>query len=222
MFFGGIGKIYTYSNDKIIPHFERYQLITKKQADYLLFKKIALLIEQGEHLTVYGLQAIINIRASLNLGLSEVLKAAFPYTIPFTRPHNTIRAEIQHSEWMAGFITGEGRNKAGVGVQLVFQVSQHVRDEVLLRSFETYFKCGQYSSPLQKEWGYYQCTKFSDNYNIIIPFFNQYPIQGAKAKDYLDWVKAAEIIKNGEHLTKEGSSKIINLKAAMNTGRKIE
>jgi LAGLIDADG DNA endonuclease family protein len=37
---------------------------------------------------------------------------------------------------MAGFITGEGcffikvnknRNKAGVGVQLVFQVSQHIR-----------------------------------------------------------------------------------------------
>ena len=51
---------------------------------------------------------------------------------------------------------------------------------------------------------------------------NQYPIQGAKAKDYLDWVKAAEIINNGEHLTTEGSSKIINLKAAMNTGRKIE
>lgn len=157
-FFGGIGKIYTYSNgmcafkvsslkqilDKIIPHFERYQLITKKQADYFLFKKIALMIEQGEHLKVYGLQAIINFRASLNLGLSEVLQAAFPYTIPFTRSHNTIRAEIQNSEWMAGFITGEGcffikvikgRNKAGVEVKLVFQVYQHVRDEALLRRF---------------------------------------------------------------------------------------
>lgn len=74
----------------------------------MLFKKIVLLIEQGEHLTVNGLQAILNIRATLNLGLSEVLKAAFPYTIPVTRPHNTIRAEIPHSEWMAGFITGEG------------------------------------------------------------------------------------------------------------------
>jgi hypothetical protein len=61
---------------------------------------------------------------------------------------------------MAGFITGEGcffikinkgRNKAGVGVQLVFQVSQHIRDEVLLKSFITYFKCGHYVNPLQKE-----------------------------------------------------------------------
>ena len=33
-----------------------------------------------------GLQEIVNIRASLNLGLSDVLKAAFPYTIPVLRP----------------------------------------------------------------------------------------------------------------------------------------
>jgi hypothetical protein len=61
---------------------------------------------------------------------------------------------------MAGFITGEGcffikttkgRNKAGVGVSLGFQVSQHIRDEALLKSFITYFKCGHYVKPFQKE-----------------------------------------------------------------------
>jgi hypothetical protein len=36
----------------------------------------------------------------------------------------------------------KGRNKAGVGVQLVFQVAQHIRDEELLKSFVTFFKCG--------------------------------------------------------------------------------
>lgn len=132
---------------------------------------------------------------------------------------------------MAGFISGEccffikldkGRNKAGVGVQLVFQVTQHVRDEALLRSFVTYFNCGQYVNPLQKEWGLFQCTLFSDIYNIIIPFCNQHPILGVKAKDYSDWVKAAEIINKGDHLTTVGSSKIISIKASMNTGRKFE
>jgi len=54
---------------------------------------------------------------------------------------------------MAGFVTGEGclfikitegRNIAGVGVQLVFQVSQHIRDQELMKSFINYFKCGLY------------------------------------------------------------------------------
>lgn len=173
-------------------------------------------MERGEHLREEGLQAIINIRASLNLGLSEVLKAAFPNTIPVVRPLiSQKKIEIPHPEWMAGFISGEGmffikinkgRNKVGVGVQLVFQVSQHIRDEELIKSFVSFFKCGQYYNSIQKEWGNYHCTKFSDNYDIIIPFCIQYPIRGVKAKDFLDWVKAAEIIKKGDHLTPVGSS----------------
>ena len=114
-------------SDKIIPHFYKYILITKKQADYLLFKEIIMLIIRGENLKEVGLQSIINIRASLNLGLSEALKTAFPNTIPIIRPL-VPKAEIPHNEWLAGFITGEGcffikvnkgRNKAGVAVQLV-------------------------------------------------------------------------------------------------------
>lgn len=129
---------------------------------------------------------------------------------------------------MAGFTTGEGcffvkitkgRNQAGVGVQLVFQVAQHTRDEEPMKSFVAYFQCGHYVLPNNKEWGYYQCTKFSDNYDIILDFFSKHLIKGVKAKDFLDWVKVAEMIKKGEHLTKEGSDKIIKIKAGMNTGR---
>lgn len=56
---------------------------------------------------------------------------------------------------MAGFTSGEGcffvkikkgKNKVGVGVQLVFQVSQHTRDEELMKSFVTFFKCGHYNT----------------------------------------------------------------------------
>lgn len=98
-YFGEIGSI-VYSSEmclfrvsslkqilkKILPHFDKYPLITQKHADYLLFKQIVMLMVRGEHLKEEGLQAIVNIRASLNLGLSEVLKAAFPYTINVPRP----------------------------------------------------------------------------------------------------------------------------------------
>lgn len=101
-----------------------------------------------------------------------------------------------------------------------------IRDQELLKSFVSYFNCGQYINSLHKEWGYYQCTKFSDIYNIIIPFCSQHSIRGIKAKDFLDWVKAAEIINKGDHSctccnnykTREGSYKIISIKTGLNTG----
>lgn len=71
---------------QILPHFDNYSLITQKHADYLLFKEIVMMVLQKEHLKEEGLQAIVNIRASLNLGLSEVLKASFPNTISVSRP----------------------------------------------------------------------------------------------------------------------------------------
>ena len=61
-------------------------------------------------------------------------------------------------------------------------------------------------------------TKFADNYRIV-EFFNKYPIRGAKANDFSDWARAADIIKNGGHLTSEGAAVINNIKAGMNTNR---
>ena len=40
----------------------------------------------GEHLTSEGLRKIINIKASLNLGLSELLINHFPDVTPVERP----------------------------------------------------------------------------------------------------------------------------------------
>src|ERR1700756_426295 len=70
----------------IIPHFEKYSLITKKQSDFLLFKEIVKLMDKGEHLTVHGIIKIINLKASLNKGLSNELKVSFPKVIAIIRP----------------------------------------------------------------------------------------------------------------------------------------
>jgi hypothetical protein len=68
--------------DVIIPHFDKYPLLTKKHSDYLLFKQIVLLMLNKEHNTFEGIQKIVNIKASLNLGLSNELKKAFPEVVP--------------------------------------------------------------------------------------------------------------------------------------------
>jgi hypothetical protein len=71
---------------KIITHFENYPLITQKKADFILFKQIIDKVVKGEHLSAKGLQEIVNIRSSINMGISDSLKAIFPNTIPVIRP----------------------------------------------------------------------------------------------------------------------------------------
>lgn len=100
----------------ILPHFENYPLITQKQADFELFKRVVYKMKKGEHLTPFpplfflikkntwgtGLQEIINIRSSINLGLSDNLKDEFPKTIPVLRPC-VKNARIPNPKWMSGF-----------------------------------------------------------------------------------------------------------------------
>lgn len=69
----------------IIPHFIKYFLLTQKQADFVIFKNIVELIFQKQHLTKQGLMNIVELRASLNKGLSLELKA-FPSIKPVIRP----------------------------------------------------------------------------------------------------------------------------------------
>ena len=66
----------------IIEHLEKYPLISKKKADYELFKEAYKLVIRKEHLNKEGIKQIVSLRASLNLGLSEQLKVAFPDVIP--------------------------------------------------------------------------------------------------------------------------------------------
>src|SRR5690606_15047341 len=67
---------------RLIDHFDKYPLITQKQADYLLFKKVVGLINNNKHLTIQGLHQIISIKHSINKGISSELKAAFPEIVP--------------------------------------------------------------------------------------------------------------------------------------------
>jgi hypothetical protein len=70
----------------IIDHFNKYPLLTQKQADYLLFKKTFEKLKNKEHLTMLGLGEILSIKNAMNLGLTDSLQKAFPDIIPEDRP----------------------------------------------------------------------------------------------------------------------------------------
>jgi hypothetical protein len=84
--------------------------------------------------------------------LSEELKVAFPNTVPAGR--STVQAENLNSNWLSGFVSGDGgfhvnvfsshTNNLGLQVKLIFKLTQHVKDEKLIRSLISYLGCGGY------------------------------------------------------------------------------
>lgn len=221
----------------ILAHFEKYPLMTQKRGDYFLFKRAVDIMLTKTHLSITnpankpegvgvtysdGFQEIVSIRASMNNGLTDELRAAFPNITLMERPF--IKDKIIPSKhWIAGFTSAEGCFKIFIRTTgftgLKFAITQHSRDELLISSIVDTLGCGKcYRHPTRDNVDYL-CFKFTDIAEKIIPLFQEYPIQGVKSLDYRDWTLAAELIKNKDHLTPEGKAKILQIKAGMNKGR---
>lgn len=68
----------------------------------------------------------------------------------------------------------------------------------------------------------FQVSSISDLVNVIIPFFEEYPLISQKRADFEIFKQIVMLVYNKEHLTPEGLQKIVNLKASLNTGNSDE
>jgi hypothetical protein len=64
----------------------------------------------------------------------------------------------------------------------------------------------------------YRVQNINDIANIIVRHFEKYPLITKKRGDFLLFKSIIELMKNGEHLNKEGLKNIISLKAFLNRG----
>ena len=209
-------------SEVIIPHFNKYPLLTQKQSDFLLFKLIVNLLNNKSQSYYEGLQEIINIRASMNKGLSKKLLESFPNTIPLSRP--TINSDkILHPNWLVGFVDGEGcfyikPKKLGFSVNI--SISQHSRDDSLLNVIMNYLDCGVIERPSTRpNVVNFVVYKFDDICEKVIPFFKNYPLQGIKYLDYVDFCKVVNLLNNKSQLTLKELEQIRRIKLGMNKGR---
>jgi hypothetical protein len=100
-------------------------------------------------------------------------------------------------------------------------VSQNIRDADLLESFSQVFGCGSFSIKEKTAICTFAVTNFNNIVDKIIPFFEEYPILGAKAKEFKEFKEASVLIQSKVHLTKEGLDKILLIKSRMNFSREL-
>jgi hypothetical protein len=108
-------------------------------------------------------------------------------------------------------------------VFLRFSVHLHIRDLEVLEGIAIYLKGKDSFNKkiiLSENSANLQMTKYSDIVNIIIPFFDSYPILGMKSLDFEDFKKVSKIIETKEYLTKPSMyNEIIKIKSGMNLAR---
>lgn len=206
----------------IISHFDMFPLQTQKRSDFELFKRAISIASQGP-LSLSGLQMIVNLKSSLNKGLSCKLKKSFPNYVSSgesSRPRYVLTSLPPF--WVSGFTEAEScfsirivdnfRLKTGTEVQLRFSITQHVRDKNLLLALKEFFGCGNYLERKNKSAGDFIIYGNVSINRILIPFFLNYPLYGTKAIDFCIFRKVAELIDQKAHLTAKGIEEIKRLK----------
>ena len=222
----------------IVNHFDMYPLVTEKASDYLIFRQCFDIIKQREHLTESGLLKLIGLKCSLNWGLSDSLKKAFPSVISVNRPLYKFNG-IPDPFWVTGFTSGDGSFHLNLKksdsylshrVSLRFSINLNIRDAEVLKGLVTYFKTlNKPLSEIKVEEDRHvsksnrtvslAITKTSELIEVIIPFFEKYSLQGLKSLDFVDFKKVALMINAKEHLSNEGLNKILEIKLNMNKHR---
>lgn len=128
--------------------------------------------------------------------------------------------------YLTGFVDGEGsfsvtihRHPARFGwvIDPMFQVYQHKDNAFILYIFKKTFQCGYVSEKGGNPSCYIYCV---DNIkhlkDIIIPFFERYPLIGEKYKNFSLFKEIVLRLSERKHFTKEGFIEIVKLCFKMN------
>jgi len=128
-------------------------------------------------------------------------------------------------EWIVGFIDGEGCFHVGIskhedlrsGFQILpeLTVVQHERDIDLLYELRSWMNCGV----VRRNHGDRFCwrvRKLKNLSDIILPFFERYPLRSKKAVEYLKFRKVVIMMQKEEHLSEKGFQEILKIASEMN------
>jgi len=226
----------------IVDHFKLYPLVSSKYIAYQYWLQAYNIMATKEHFNSLGLSKLATLKNLANYGLSESLKQIFPnldVSLIDTVSYNFMG--IPHEMWVAGFTSGDGsfytkmtEYKDTFHTGCIFKITLHSKDVAILEGLYDYFSnyfpnisFNKFDSRTNKGIGFSKqsvsltISNIQDIGNIVIPFFDLYPVLGAKRMDYNDFKNIYNIILSKDHLSPEGLAQIKQIRNNMNDKRTI-
>lgn len=215
--------------DKVIPHFEKYPLMSSKRLDYNDWKSVFDILENKEHFTEEGKSRIIEVKEQMNNKRSELSRWKFLMDLK--------KVNELHPNWLQGFIDGEATFQFEIGDQKnrgntyfrtnpTLQIAQSNHDVLLLEIIKDHLE-GGYIKPKFNTHDFSETinsrdvTRYVNNdEQRVIDFVDKYPLETTKNLDYQDWKKLVEMKNDKIYQTSEGKKEMLDIKLNINRGRK--
>jgi hypothetical protein len=137
---------------------------------------------------------------------------------------------ILSSDWVTGFVDGEGCFYIGinehpdmsVGYQVLpeFRIVQHERDIQVLYALKSFFKCGVVRRNHDDRYEL-RIRKLECLLNVV-KFFERHSLKTKKNVDFKKFARIVRWMDEGKHLQKEGLMEIVELALQMNREDKVK
>jgi hypothetical protein len=89
---------------------------------------------------------------------------------------------------------------------------------VILALFQEYLQCGTMRQRADGVW-YYEVNTLEVILENVIPFFGRFRFLSAKKqRDFAKFCEISEVVRRGEHNSKEGTIRILEIRREMNDG----
>lgn len=209
-------------NNKIMPHFNKYPLLTSKKINFNLWIKGIEILNKKDYKnkTMNELLEIIN---KMNKKITFEIKWKFL---------NLNIVNKINPNWITGFTDGDGcfYFKLSKTILASYELTQNTHDYLLLNSIKNYFKTGNISPNLKNIYcmknalnnksisRYYINTK--EGINKVINHFNKYPLLTNKKISFEYWKILIDMKNNNKHKIKDSLNEMIDIKNKMNPDKK--
>lgn len=213
----------------IVPHFDKYSLVTSKHLDFQDWKSVSEIISnKNQYDNEYIKKNILDLKSNINSQRSEFSRWKYLSSI--------FKDKNLEAKWLQGFIDGEGTFQFGLGNSIsrgtpyiranpTIEISQSNHDVIVLKIIQEYLD-GGYLKPK------YDITNFSDTVNsrsvsryvtndesAVIRFIDENPLLTNKNLDYEDWKRLVEIKRDGLHKNEDTLAQMKAIKQGINSGR---
>jgi hypothetical protein len=115
-------------------------------------------------------------------------------------------------------IIKDDSRRLGFLVLFQFEIALNEKDKALLEMLKEYFGVGNIFYNSKDDTFRLKVSNLDQLHDIIIPHFDEYYLLTKKRSDFELFKSIINIIKNKDHLTRDGLQAIVNFKASMNSG----